>query len=110
MAGWGKLVAGAVLGVAGTVYATNEELRKQLPKTARDLPENVRRRFGSAVVAAREASAERRAEILHSLEEHGGGHGEETDSSGTPADLGAATEVLERFQRGEGDDLGDGKS
>lgn len=73
MAGWGKLVAGAILGVAGTVYATNEEVRKQLPKAARKLPESVRRRYRSAVSAAREASSSRRAEILRDLEEHGGG-------------------------------------
>jgi cation transport regulator ChaB len=71
--GWGKVVAGVVLGIAGTVYATNEELRNQLPKTARDLPDNVRRRFESAVSAAREASVRRREEILRDLEAHGGG-------------------------------------
>lgn len=70
MAGWGKLVAGAVLGVAGTIYATNEEVRKHLPRSARDLPDTVRRRFDSAVSAAREASSRRRAEILRDLEEH----------------------------------------
>ncbi len=74
MAGWGKLVAGAVIGVASTVYATNEEVRKQLPKTARDLPDAVRRRFGSALAAAREASKDRRQEILRDLEAHGGDH------------------------------------
>jgi cation transport regulator ChaB len=74
MAGWGKLVAGTVIGIAGTVYATNEEVRKQLPKTARDLPDKVRERFGSAVTAAREASARRREEILRDLEAHGGDH------------------------------------
>ena len=74
MAGWGKLVAGAVIGVASTVYATNEEVRKQLPKTARELPDAVRRRFGSAVAAAREASKDRRQEILRDLEAHGGDH------------------------------------
>ncbi len=73
MAGWGKLVAGAILGVAGTVYATNEEVRKHLPKAARDLPETVRNRYRSAVSAAREASSRRRQEILRDLEEHGGG-------------------------------------
>ena len=71
MEGWGKVVAGVVIGIAGTVYATNEELRKQLPKTARDLPDNVRRRFESAVSAAREASSKRREEILRDLEAHG---------------------------------------
>jgi hypothetical protein len=70
--GWGKLVAGAVLGAAGALYATNEELRKQLPRTARDLPVAVRRRFETATAAAREASARRRAEILRDLEAHGG--------------------------------------
>jgi uncharacterized membrane protein YccC len=72
--GWGKIVAGVVIGVAGTVYATNEELRKQLPKTARDLPDNVRRRFESAVSAAREASSRRREEILRDLERHDAAH------------------------------------
>ena len=72
MAGWGRVVAGVVLGVAGTVYATNEEVRKNLPKAARDLPENVRRRYQSAVFAAREASRRRREEILRDLEAHGG--------------------------------------
>jgi hypothetical protein len=72
--GWGKLVAGAVLGAAGVLYATNEELRKQLPERARELPEAVRRRFETATAAAREASARRRAEILNELESHGGDH------------------------------------
>jgi hypothetical protein len=72
--GWGKIVAGFALGVAGTVYATNEELRRQLPKTARELPENVRHRFESAVSAAREASSKRREEILRDLAEHDAAH------------------------------------
>lgn len=70
MAGWGKLVAGVVLGVAGTVYATNEELRERLPGAAKDLPETVRQRYRDAVSAAREASSKRRKEILRDLEEH----------------------------------------
>ena len=74
MPGWGKLVAGAVIGVAGALYATNEELRKQLPRTARDLPVTVRRRFKAARTAGQEASARRRAEILRELEAHGGDH------------------------------------
>ena len=74
MASWGRVVAGVVIGVAGTLYATNEDVRKHLPKAARELPENVRRRYKSAVSAAREASERRRQEILHDLEEHGGGH------------------------------------
>jgi len=73
MEGWGKVVAGVVIGVAGTIYATNEDLRKRLPGNARDLPDNVRRRFEGAVTAAREASVRRREEILHDLESHGGG-------------------------------------
>ncbi len=73
MDGWGKILAGAVIGVVGTVYATNEEFRKQLPKNARDLPAAVRRRFDEAVSAAREASSSRRQEILRDLEDHGGG-------------------------------------
>ena len=71
MAGWGKLVAGAVIGAAGALYATNEELRKQLPGAARDLPNAVRRRFEAATAAGREAAALRRAEILKELEAHG---------------------------------------
>lgn len=76
MPGWGKLVAGAVIGAAGALYATNEEFRKQLPGRARDLPVAVRRRFQAAAAAAREASAHRRAEILRELEAHGGDHAE----------------------------------
>jgi hypothetical protein len=68
--GWGKIVAGVALGVAGTVYATNEKVRKRLPKAARDFPENVRHRFETAVSAAREASRRRREEILRDLEAH----------------------------------------
>jgi uncharacterized membrane protein YccC len=74
VASWGRVVTGVVIGVAGTIYATNEDVRKNLPKTARDLPDNVRRRYTSALAAAREASARRREEILHDLEEHGGGN------------------------------------
>ena len=70
MEGWGKIVAGVVLGVAGTVYAMNEEVRKRLPKSARDFPDNVRHRFETAVSAAREASTRRREEILRDLEAH----------------------------------------
>lgn len=75
MEDWKKLVAGALIGVAGTVYATDEEARRNLPRTARDLPDNVRRRFRGAVSAAREASSSRRQEILCDLEAHGGGEG-----------------------------------
>ena len=52
MAGWGKLVAGVVLGAAGTLYATNEEFRKALPEKARDPPVTVRHRFEAAAAAA----------------------------------------------------------
>ena len=72
MPGWGRVVAGVVLGVAGTIYTTNKEVRKNLPKAARDLPENIRRRYQNAVSAAREASDRRREEILRDLESHGG--------------------------------------
>ena len=72
MEGWGKVVAGVVIGVAGTIFATNEDLRKRLPRNARDLPENVRRRYQNAVSAAREASERRREEILRDLESHSG--------------------------------------
>ena len=71
---WGKVAAGVILGVAGTIYATSEEARKNLPKTARDLPTNVRRRYESAVSAAREASVSRREEILRELERHDRAH------------------------------------
>ena len=82
MASWGRVVAGVVIGVAGTIYATNEDVRKHLPKAARDLPDNVRRRYKRAVSAGREASARRRQEILDDLEEHGGGH--HTDRGAPP--------------------------
>jgi len=74
VASWGRVVAGVVIGAAGTIYATNEDVRKHLPKAARDFPDNIRRRYKTAVSAGREASARRRQEILHDLEEHGGGH------------------------------------
>ena len=74
MPGWGKLVAGAVIGAVGAIYATNEELRKGLPGAVRDLPEAARRRFETATAAAREASALRRAEIMRELEAHGADH------------------------------------
>ncbi len=100
MEGWGKIVAGVVLGVAGTVYATNESLRKQLPKTARDLPDNVRQRFESAVSAAREASSKRREEILRDLERHDAAHAAriaarvpEEESEALPAEPTPAAEV-----------------
>ena len=90
MDGWGKLVAGAVIGVVGTVYATNDEFRKQLPEKARNLPPVVRKRFASAVVAAREASARRRAEILEDLETHGGEpSGRSIDHDPSAGDVGA---------------------
>jgi hypothetical protein len=90
--GWGKLVAGALIGAAGALYATNEELRKQLPRTARDLPITVRRRFEAAAAAAREASARRRAEILRELEAHGGDH---TERGVLEGPQGPASETLE---------------
>jgi len=74
VAGWGRLVAGAVIGAVGALYATNEEFRKNLPEGARQLPETVRKRFVAAREAAREASMARRAEILRELEAHGGAH------------------------------------
>jgi hypothetical protein len=72
--GWTKIAAGVALGVAGTVYATNKKIRKKLPTAARDLPENVKRRFESAVSAGREASRSRREEILRNLEAHTQNH------------------------------------
>lgn len=71
---WSKVAAGVVLGVAGTIYATSEEARKNLPKAARDLPVNVRRRYRDAVAAAREASTSRKEEILRDLERHEKAH------------------------------------
>jgi hypothetical protein len=87
MASWGRVVAGVVIGVAGTIYATNEDVRKHLPQAARDLPDNIRRRYNQAVSAGREASARRRQEILDDLEEHGGGH---HSARGAPPDPDAA--------------------
>jgi hypothetical protein len=58
VASWGRLVAGVVIGVAGTIYATNEDVRKKLPKAARDFPDNVRSRYKSAVSAARGVQAD----------------------------------------------------
>ena len=84
MPGWGKLVAGTVIGAVGALYATNEEFRKQLPGRARGLPLAVQRRFEAARAAAREASERRRAEILRELEAHGGGH---VAGRGAPAEL-----------------------
>lgn len=74
MDGWTKIAAGVALGVAGTIYATNKKVRKNLPAAARDLPENVRRRFEGAVSAGREASERRREEILRNLEAHTQNH------------------------------------
>jgi len=98
VAGWGRVVAGVVIGVAGTIYATNEDVRKNLPKAARDLPDNVRRRYRRAVSAAREASAQRREEILHVLEGHGGNHAArsappDVDGTAEAAPDGQTTEV-----------------
>ncbi|MDQ5809552.1 MAG: hypothetical protein M3334_01400 [Actinomycetota bacterium] len=90
MDGWGKVLAGVVIGVAGTVYATNEDLRKRLPETARDLPDNVRRRFDSAVSAAREASSRRREEILRDLQEHDAAHAGRATQVGISQEAGTA--------------------
>jgi uncharacterized membrane protein YccC len=93
--GWSKVVAGVVIGVAGTVYATNEEFRKQLPRAARDLPDNVRRRFESAVSAAREASSRRREEILRDLAAHDARADRQADLSPE-----AQTRITERTEEG----------
>jgi len=71
---WGKVAAGVILGVTGTIYATSEEARKNLPKTARDLPANLRRRYENAKLAAREASSSRKEEILRELQQHDRAH------------------------------------
>ena len=73
MEGWRKMALGAIIGVAGTIYATDEEARRNLPKTARNLPDNVRHRFRDAVATGREASSKRKEEILRDLDAHGGG-------------------------------------
>lgn len=73
MEGWRKIALGAIIGVAGTIYARDEEARRNLPRTARDLPDNLKSRFRSAVAAGREASSKRREEILRDLDSHGGG-------------------------------------
>ena len=98
MASWGRVVAGVVIGVAGTIYATNEDVRKRLPKAARDLPDNIRRRYNQAVSAGREASAQRRQEILHDLEEHGGGHHTARGAPPDPDAVEAETEPAEDEQ------------
>lgn len=73
MEGWRKIALGAIIGVAGTIYARDEEARRNLPRTARDLPDNLKSRFRGAVAAGREASSKRREEILRDLDSHGGG-------------------------------------
>jgi cation transport regulator ChaB len=85
--------------VAGTVYATNEEVRKNLPKAARDLPDNVRRRYQSAVSAAREASNRRREEILRDLESHGGANHAARDATPDPGAQPAAQEPVSPVER-----------
>ena len=87
MPGWGKMVVGAMLGAAGALYATNEELRKALPDKARDLPVAVRRRFEAATAAAREASELRRVEILRELETHGGEYTTRRSALESPQDI-----------------------
>lgn len=88
MDGWGKIAAGVALGVAGTVYATNRKLREKLPDTARDLPDSVKRRFEGAVSAAKEASANRRREILDNLERHSSSHPPPREKAPGPMDPG----------------------
>lgn len=92
MSTWGKVAAGVVLGVAGTIYATSEEARKNLPKAARDLPVNVRRRYRNAVSAAREASSSRREEILRDLERHERAHAGRAAAAGPEAGAPPAVE------------------
>ena len=57
---------------ARSTRRTRKHARAYLKR--REISDNVRRRYRSAVAAAREASARRREEILHDLEEHGGGN------------------------------------
>jgi hypothetical protein len=82
--GWTKIAAGVALGVAGTIYATNKKAREKLPTAARDFPDNVRKRFESAVSAGREASAGRREEILRNLEAHTQNHPPAKPPAGPP--------------------------
>ncbi|CAN5458069.1 hypothetical protein BH20ACT10_BH20ACT10_24980 [soil metagenome] len=84
MDGWTKIAAGVALGVAGTIYATNKKAREKLPTAARDFPDNVRKRFESAVSAGREASAGRREEILRNLEAHTQNHPPAKPPAGPP--------------------------
>lgn len=67
-----KVLAGAVLGAVGTLYATNEDFRKRLPGVVRELPDAARERFRSAVNAGREAAVKRQQEISQELKQHGG--------------------------------------
>lgn len=113
MPGWGKLVAGAIIGAVGAIYATNEEVRKGLPGAARDLPETVRRRFQAASAAAREASAHRREEILRELEACGGDHSgrrslgpSASAASGLPAAEGPRTGISPPPGGAQRDELG----
>jgi hypothetical protein len=105
MASWGRVVAGVVIGVAGTIYATNEDVRKHLPGVARDLPDTIRRRYQQAVSAGREASAQRRQEILHDLEEHGGGHHTARGAPPDPDAAEAAEAAMEPAQDGQATEL-----
>ncbi|MGI8541469.1 MAG: hypothetical protein ACR2N0_17130 [Rubrobacteraceae bacterium] len=86
MDGWTKIAAGVALGVAGTIYATNKKAREKLPTAARDFPDNVRKRFESAVSAGREASAGRREEILRNLEAHTQNHPPAKPPTAPPAE------------------------
>src|SRR5918994_1958682 len=65
---------GDVAGMTGeldqTTAVITKGVRRHLPKSARDLPDNVRQRFENAVSAAREASTRRREEILRDLAAH----------------------------------------
>lgn len=84
MDGWTKIAAGVALGVAGTIYATNRKVRERLPAAARDLPDNLRRRFESAVSEGKEASKSRREEILRNLEAHTQNHPPRRPAEGAP--------------------------
>lgn len=86
MEGWRKVALGAIIGAAGTIYATDEEARRNLPETARNLPDNLRSRFRGAVAAGREASSKRKEEILRDLDSHGGGPRIRRESARTAPD------------------------
>lgn len=101
MEGWRKIALGAIIGVAGTIYARDEQARRNLPQTARHLPDNLKSRFRGAVAAGREASSKRREEILRDLDAHGGGPRIRRESAGVTPDPLAGEPLAEEPLAGE---------